>query len=138
MAFNYPNYAFNTGGYAPAYMQNSPIWNQNQQLNNIQQQTQQIADGSMMAVFVQGEAGANAYPVASGSTVLLIDFDSGKFWLKSNVNGIPQKLRTFAFSESTNEQMQNVGNQAVTREEFDRLEKSVNKLISELGGVVNE
>ena len=55
---------------------------------------------SVMTVFVDGEAGANAYPVAAGYTVMLIDFNSGKFWIKgTDPNGVPQRMRTFDFKE---------------------------------------
>lgn len=99
--------------------------------------------GSFMTVLVQGEAGANAYPVASGNTVMLIDFESGKFWIKSNVNGVPQRLRTFSFNEEIQNDPVNAG--AVSREEFDTLSNNVaslsaniSKLISELGGTAHE
>lgn len=119
--------------------QNNMSMNQNQLVYGNQQQN----DGSLMTVFVQGEAGANAYPVASGNTVLLIDFESGKFWLKSNVNGIPQRLRAFSFIEKTPENSETSTDNVsiVSRDEFNSLSKSVsdltsnvNKLIAELGG----
>ena len=96
---------------------------------------------------VQGEAGANAYPVASGNTVMLMDFESNKFWLKSNVNGIPQRLRSFSFMEEVQEQpkQQTQTTPTITREEFDglssnvaKLSDSVSKLIADLGGASNE
>ena len=119
--------------------------NQNQLMYGNQLPQQNF--GSFMTVLVQGEAGANAYPVASGNTVMLMDFDSGKFWLKSNVNGIPQRLRPFSFKEELPEQPQQVTQQIanVSRDEFEKLSKSVsslsdnvNKLIAELGGTSNE
>ena len=119
--------------------QNNMSMNQNQLVYGNQQQN----DGSLMTVFVQGEAGANAYPVASGNTVLLMDFESGKFWLKSNVNGIPQRLRSFSFIEKTPENSETSTDNVsiVSRDEFNSLSKSVsdltsnvNKLIAELGG----
>lgn len=135
-----PNYGFNNG-----YNSGMPIGYGNQMYpnNNANQQpptNQQIPQnfGSLMTVFVQGEAGANAYPVASGNTVMLMDFESGKFWLKSNVNGIPQRLRSFSFSEEIQGQTQNQQISAVSREEFDKLSDSVSKLIAELGGASNE
>lgn len=143
----YPNYA-------NPYMNNPYGMNMNTQMNpnyssaNQNQlmygnQNNQQNDGSLMTVFVQGEAGANAYPVASGNTVLLMDFESGKFWLKSNVNGIPQRLRSFSFEEKTPEKTEipSASKSVVSRDEFNTLSKSVtdlannvNKLISELGG----
>lgn len=143
MAINYaPNYGFNN-----PWMQNYNSQSQtfpNNQVNQNANQNQQVFNnqipqqnfGSFMTVLVQGEAGANAYPVASGNTVLLMDFDSNKFWLKSNVNGIPQRLRAFSFIEEVQEQpkQQTQTIQSVSREEFDKLSASVNKLIAELGG----
>ena len=110
------------------YVPQQPTYQQNQNSN------------SFYTVLVNGEAGANTYPVASGNTVLLMDFNSNKFWLKStNVNGIPQQLRTFTFKEEIQE-IQN-GSNSVTRDEFNTLSQnvlsltqSVNKLLSELGG----
>lgn len=131
-------------GYGNQQYMNTP--NQmanNQNTMNYANQIPQQNYGSFMTVLVQGEAGANAYPVASGNTVMLLDYDSGKFWIKSNVNGIPQRLRSFRFVEETQEQPQNQPNtaQTVSREEFGRLSDSVNvlsdnvkKLIDELGG----
>ena len=116
----------------------NPIYGNQQNMQNT---------GSFMTVLVQGEAGANAYPVASGNTVMLMDFESGKFWLKSNVNGIPQRLRSFSFVEEVQEQpkQQAQATSTITREEFDNLSgsvakisDSVNKLIAELGGTPNE
>lgn len=126
---------------------------QNVQQNNTQNpfaygnQVPQQNYGSFMTVLVQGEAGANAYPVASGNTVMLMDFESNKFWLKSNVNGIPQRLRSFSFMEELPEQpkQQTQTVQSVSREEFDslsgnvaKLSDSVSKLIADLGGASNE
>lgn len=131
-------------GYGNQQYMNTP--NQmanNQNTMNYANQIPQQNYGSFMTVLVQGEAGANAYPVASGNTVMLLDYDSGKFWIKSNVNGIPQRLRTFRFVEESPEQPQAQPNtpQTVTREEFGKLSDSVNvlsdnvkKLIDELGG----
>ena len=123
------------------YAYGSP-WMVNPTWTNTETQPQQNT-GSFMTVAVQGEAGANAYPVASGNTVMLIDFESGKFWIKSNMNGIPQRLRTFTFNEEIQNEPKESG--SVTREEFDALSNNVatlaaniSKLVSGLGGVDNE
>ena len=138
MAINYaPNYGlpypYNNG----AWNNGSNNYNQMQMFSN-GQNAQQVNDNSMMVVFVQGESGANAYPVASGNTVLLMDFESGKFWIKSNVNGIPQRLRSFSFSEEIQGQTQTQSTNAVSRDEFNKLAENVSKLLAELGGVPNE
>lgn len=132
--------------YGNPWGMNSLGQNQNQNVpqNNTQNpliygnQIPQQNYGSLMTVFVQGEAGANAYPVASGNTVMLMDFESGKFWIKSNVNGIPQRLRSFSFSEEIQGQTQAQSTNAVSREEFNKLAENVNKLLAELGGVPSE
>lgn len=111
----------------PAYM-GTPINDQpwNQQANQF---------GSFITVMVSGEAGAAAYPVAAGNTVLLIDFDSGKFWLKStDGNRIPQPLRKFKFEEEVPQPTQIQNGAAVTREEFQQLSDKLDKLIDGLGG----
>lgn len=103
-------------------------------------QPQNPTNNSFYTVLVNGETGANAYPVASGNTVLLMDFNSNKFWLKTtNANGIPQPLRSFDFKEEIQE-IQN-GTPGVTRDEFNvlsqnvsSLTESVNKLLKDLGG----
>lgn len=109
------------------------------------QPPQQTQTSSFYTVLVNGDAGANAYPVASGNTVLLMDFNSNKFWLKStNANGIPQPLRCFDFKEEVQE-IQNGSGNGVTRDEFNilsqnvsSLTESVNKLLHDLGGSGNE
>lgn len=51
-------------------------------------------------IWVQGEAGAKAYNVPAGSTVLLMDSETPRFYIKStSANGIPMKLRMFDYSE---------------------------------------
>lgn len=76
---------------------------------------------------VNGVEGAEAYPVAAGSTVLLIDFNSKKFWLKStDASGFPQPLRSFDFVEK----IQNGVEKAdyVTRKEFEELKQLLEDL----------
>lgn len=110
------------------YMNTQPTYVQPQNTN------------SFYTVLVNGETGANAYPVASGNTVLLMDFEANKFWLKStNVNGIPQQLRSFSFKEEIQEPQ--ITNQSVSRDEFNALSQnvasltnSINKLLKDLGG----
>lgn len=88
----------------------------------------------VMVVFVDGDNGARVYPVAPGNTVMLMDFNSAKFWLKSSdSNGIPS-LRTFEFKELFPQPQQVPNPSGVTREEFNSLNEKLEKLISELGG----
>lgn len=92
----------------------------------------QGAANQTLLVPVQGESGAQMYPVAAGTTVALIDFASCCFWLKAtDTNGFPQKMRKFEFKEVTPQQT----GDTVTRQEFDEL-KSM--LAAALGGMKNE
>ena len=88
---------------------------------------------SLLTVFVDSEAEVNDYPVAAGTTVQLISFKMGKFYLKSTAtNGVPQPIRVFNFTEET--KAPEIQNGAVSRDEFNALNEKLNKLIQELGG----
>lgn len=94
-------------------------------------QTQQQT--SLLTVFVDSEAEVNDYPVAAGTTVQLISFKMGKFYLKSTAtNGVPQPIRVFSFTEETT--TPEIQNGAVSRDEFNALNAKLDKLIAELGG----
>lgn len=56
-------------------------------------------------VWVQGEAGAKAYPVGSGNSVMLLDSENSVFYIKStDISGMPLPLRIFDFKERTTSQ----------------------------------
>lgn len=62
--------------------------------------TQQVQPQGAGIVWVQGEASAKAYPVAPGSSVLLMDSEGSRFYIKSaDISGMPNPLRTFEFRE---------------------------------------
>lgn len=107
--------------YSPSYGQTAVP------LQQPQQQT------SLLTVFVDSDAEVNDYPVAAGTTVQLISFKMGKFYLKSTAtNGVPQPIRVFSFTEET--KAPEIQNGAVSRDEFNALNEKLNKLIQELGG----
>lgn len=73
--------------------------------------------------WVQGESGAKSWAVAPNNTVLLMDSEAERFYLKStDASGMPLPLRIFDYKERTNEQskklMQN-NVEYVTKAEFD-------------------
>ena len=75
-------------------------------------------------VWVQGESGAKAYPVAPNNSVLLMDSESSVFYIKSTDNsGMPLPLRIFEYSEksvqSTDKPQASTVVEYVTREEFE-------------------
>ena len=116
----------------PGYYPNNSNFNQYYGAPQMSVTPQQNTN-SVMVVFVDGEAGARSYPVAAGNTVMLMDFNSNNFWLKStDTTGMPQQLRTFEFKELIQQPAQSPA--GVSREEFNSLSDKLDKLIAELGG----
>lgn len=86
----YPT-AVNTQQYSGSGMQTAVPMNQMQQP---QQNTQSA--GNQGFVWVQGEAGAKAYPVAAGNSVLLMDSESPVLYMKStDISGRPLPIETY-------------------------------------------
>ena len=113
MAYN--NY-FPTG-YQPIYQQQqfpqySPYQTQPTQANGqmpqqyqqVQQQPQQSQNfGSI--TWVQGEAAAKSFPVAPGTSVLLMDSEASVFYIRStDTSGMPLPLRVFDYTERVQQQ----------------------------------
>ena len=108
------------GGYSPPQQQ------------FLQYQQPQTNNNGVIVVTVQGEAGARVYPVAAGNTVLLIDFDAKKFWLKStDLNGMPSRFATFNFAEEIQQQGGDTVN-FISRNEFNDLKKSIDNQFKQL------
>lgn len=94
--------------------------------------SQQRASSSI--VWVQGESGAKAYPVAPGNTVLLMDSENNQFYIKSlDASGKPT-TRTYVYEEKVEENEkvheEKPQNDFVTREEFTELKKQLDDLMS--------
>lgn len=95
--------------------------------------TQQVGNG---LIWVQGEAGAKSYLVAPGNTVMLMDSEGERFYLKSaDASGIPMPLRIFDYKERTNTPVSDfkaptsdfseLDVKYITREEFERRMASI-------------
>lgn len=72
--------------------------------------------------WVQGEAAARSWMVAPNTTVLLMDSESERFYLKStDASGMPLPLRVFEYKERTSQQGTNPvrGGEYVTKAEFE-------------------
>lgn len=136
MAYN--NYfGANYTPYQTAYTTNYTGQNYQTQMPMQQNQPQPQPSGSIMTVFVNTEDEVPGYPVAAGTTVLLLCFPAEKFWLKStSTNGVPEALREFPFKEKTIAPAQTNTN-TVTRDEFNELSSKIDKLIQDLGGAQN-
>jgi len=106
----------------------------NQPQMQVQPQVQAQAPALKLYDFVQGEAGAKGYLVAAGNTVLLLDSESERFYLKStDTSGVPMPLRVFDYTERTaapktaSAASQNPGDEYVTRREFEAVVASLRR-----------
>lgn len=112
--------------YQPGYYGN-PAQNRQypQQYQQPVAQPQQSGNG---LIWVQGEAGAKSYLVAPGNTVMLMDSESERFYIKSaDASGMPLPLRVFAYQELTQQGVQAPitaeqvnPNNFITRDEFEQ------------------
>lgn len=136
MAF--PNY-FPTG-YNPMGNYNPYQVGQYQQM----QSTQQAQTGGLQ--WVQGEAGAKAFPMGAAQSALLMDSENNVFYIKSTDNsGMPLPLRTFDYKERTAQSApkaaQNAPQTAIDTSLFvtrDELEKRLAELVAKSRGIPNE
>ena len=85
-------------------------------------------------IWVQGEAGAKSWFVNPGSTVLLMDSENQRFYLKSaDMNGVPA-MRTFEYNEVGVVRSQEVTQPAnfVTVDEFNGFKDEVFRKLEDL------
>lgn len=91
-------------------------------------------------IWVQGEAGAKSYLVAPNTTVMLMDSESQRFFLKSSdASGMPQPLRVFEYSEKPVNAPKTVPiEQAIdyssfaTKAEFDAFKDEINGILKNI------
>ncbi len=107
MAFNTPNY-YGYYGNQPVYP--PPAQDQLSQLRGMQyqsssvppmQQPQPQQTMNQGLLWVQGEAGAKSYLVAPNTTVLLMDSENQRFYIKSTDGAGMPSMRTFEYMEIT-------------------------------------
>ena len=117
------------------------LQSQYQQAVNVPQQPQQHINQGLL--WVSGEVGAKSYLVAPNSTVLLMDSDAQRFYLKSaDMSGMPS-LRIFEYSEvpqnalqAPYSDMKELDSKYVTREEYDGLKSLYGKILERLDSVI--
>lgn len=111
--------------YPMPYQQQYPI--QQQTVSNTPVTVNQNPQHGTGIIWVQGEAGAKAYPVAPGLSVLLMDSEKDCFYIKTtDASGVPMPLRTFTYTEVVQSQQVRQPEpqpQYVTREEFEELKR---------------
>ena len=141
---NYGNYQPMPQPYADRLAQ---LQNNYQQAVNVPQiQTvpqQQVNQGLL---WVSGEVGAKSYLVAPNSTVLLMDSDAQRFYLKSADNAGMPSLRIFEYTEVTNvpqnapqalnTDLKELDSKYVTREECDSLKRQYEAIMERLDSMV--
>lgn len=105
-------------------------------------QTPQISQGLL---WVQGEAGAKSYLVAPNTTVLLMDSEAQRFYLKSTDGSGMPNLKTFEYSEVLPNSVQamsgsfeNLDTKYVTREEYDALKVQYDQIIEKLDSITSK
>lgn len=127
MAFsNYPMYA----GYGQPYQDRLT------QLQNQYQQVMPPPPVNQGLLWVQGEAGAKSYLVAPNTTVLLMDSEAQRFFIKSTDPAGMPSLRTFEYSEvsgiKTSVESNGMEDKFVTREEYEELKEQYETIITKL------
>lgn len=112
------------------------------QLNQLRNQNPMPMQGFQMPMsrpdqnglnWVQGEAGAKSWIVNPGATVLLMDSENQRFYVKSaDMNGVPA-MRTFQYTEVGGQSPQAVPQQAqfVTVEEFNGFKNDILNRLSD-------
>ena len=140
---NYGNYQPMPQPYADRLAQ---LQNNYQQAVNVPQiQTvpqQQVNQGLL---WVSGEVGAKSYLVAPNSTVLLMDSDAQRFYLKSADNAGMPSLRIFEYTEVTgtpqnapqalNTDLKELDGKYVTREEYEGLKRQYESIMERLDSI---
>ena len=124
--------------YRPTYydQMNTPSFNQQPMVQPVQQMPTPAQQTNNGLVWVQGEAGAKSFLVAPGCTVMLMDSEGERFYLKSaDASGMPLPLRVFEYKERIEMAQQTAGgsvsafddfdNKFVTRDEFERRMASI-------------
>lgn len=123
------------------------LQNQYQQAVNIPQM-QAPAPVNQGLLWVQGEGGARSYLVAPNSTVLLMDSDAQRFYLKSADNAGMPNLRIFEYTEVTNATHNasqgsysneiDLDGKYVTREEYEGLKRQYADIMDKLQTLSNQ
>lgn len=115
----------------------NPVQVPQPQVAPVQVPQQQTSNG---LIWVQGEAGAKSYLVAPSTTVMLMDSETQRFYLKSSdASGMPLPLRVFEYVETTKtgvEQPSSVPavdlSGFTTKAEFDAFKSEINGILQNL------
>lgn len=115
-----------------SFMQSS-MYNQGvtQGLNLGYNQVQQNQNNNI--IFVQGEVGAKSFQLQPNQSVMLLDNDDSKFYIKTTDSTGMSTLKTYKFEEIKDEPKVSIeSNKYVTKEEFDSFKSSIDSLYKSL------
>ena len=96
---------------------------QNQQQSNMNTPIQ----NELMLVLIKDDNAVQNYPVANGNSVMLMNYDSGKFWIKSMTNGVTPTITEHKF-EVVNGNQNPPASNFVSQEEFKALSANVDRI----------
>ena len=128
---------YNYGLPSPNYQVPMQYQQQYPQIQQTISNTPITSHNSSGIIWVQGEAGAKAYPVAPGNSVLLMDSESECFYIKStDASGIPMPLRAFTYTEIVQTQQQEQPSidtsQLVTQEDLNKIRQEFKQALEDL------
>jgi hypothetical protein len=123
------------------------LQNQYNQAVNVPQMQPAQPQVNQGLLWVSGEIGAKSYLVAPNSTVLLMDSDAQRFYLKSADNAGMPSLRIFEYSEVTNvpqnapqslnTDLKELDSKYVKREEYEGLKRQYEAIMERLNSMVS-
>ena len=131
MNYGYTNpWAYNN--YQQQMLQNTPMQmqpaTQQASLPNQQQTAMNTPiQNELMLVLVKDDNAVQNYPVANGNSVMLMNYDSGKFWIKSMTNGVTPTITEHKF-EVVNGNQNLPASNFVSQEEFKALSENVDRI----------
>lgn len=127
--YNAPWYYNQVSGYQAVnpYAQGQQMLQQAPLPNQQQSAAQAPIQNELMLIIVKDDNAVQNYPVASGNTVMLMNYETQKFWVKSMTNGISPTITEYEF-KPVNENPNPKNQEVVSREEFNNLSDNVSKL----------
>ena len=142
---NYGNYQPMPQPYADRLTQLQNQYNQAVNVPQMQAVPQQQVNQGLL--WVSGEVGAKSYLVAPNSTVLLMDSDAQRFYLKSADNAGMPNLRIFEYTEVTNisqnapqalnTDLKELDSKYVKREEYEGLKRQYESIMERIDSMVS-
>lgn len=90
-------------------------------------------------IFVQGEVGAKSFQLQPNQSVMLLDNDDSKFYIKTTDSTGMSTLKAYRFEEIKEEpKVSDENNKYVTKEEFNSFKSSIDSLYQSLMGSLKQ